>query len=137
MIVVQEVGIVLIAATPAGQQGKPTTGGWPNPREGADHCITCHGVGHHAKNCPYKGRDAPAEAQGKLPHQGRNTFNKQDIATTANLREGKVPDSTQQARDKLTKLREELCAAELETSLSENMVTTDVLHGSQNNTHLS
>ena len=137
MIVVQEVGIVLIAATPAGQQGKPTTGGRPNPREGADRCFTCHGVGHYAKNCPYKGRGAPAEAQGKLPHQGRNTFNKQDIATTANLREGKVPDSTQQARDKLTKLREELCAAELETSLSENMVTTNVLHGSQNNTHLS
>ena len=124
-------------STPAGQQGKPTTGSRPNPREGADRCFTCRRVGHYAKNCSYKGRGAPAEAQGKPPHQGRNTFNKQGIATTANLWEGNVPDSTQQAKDKVTKLHEELQAAELEASLSENMVTTNVLHGSQDTTDLS
>ena len=123
-------------STPAGQQGKPTTGCRPNPREVADRCITCHGVGHYAKNCPYKGRGAPAEAQGKPSHQGRNTFNKQGIATIANLREGNLPDSTQHIKDRVTKLREELRAAELEVSLSENMVTTNVLHGSQDNRDL-
>ena len=63
-------------STPAGQPGKPTSGSQPNPREGADLCFTCHGVGHYAKNCLYKGQSAPAEAQGKPPHQGRNS-NKQ------------------------------------------------------------
>ena len=88
------------------------------------------------RNCPYKGRSAPAEAQGRLPHQGRNS-NRQGTATTANLREGNVPDSTQKAKDKVTKLREELRAAELEASLAENIVTTNVLHGSQDTTDLS
>ena len=120
-------------STLGGQTGKPTVGNRPNPREGADRCFTCHGVGHYAKNCPYKGRSAPAEARGKPPHQGGNTSNssKQGSATTANLREG--DDLNQKAKDKVAKLREELRAAELEVSLVENSVTTNVLHGSQDN----
>ena len=49
----------------------------------------------------------------------------------ANLREGNVLN--QKAKDKVDKLREELRAAELEVSLVENSVTTNVLQGSQDN----
>ena len=42
-----------------------------------------------------------------------------------------MSNSTQQAKDRVTKFQEELRAAELEVSLAENIVTTNVLHGSQ------
>jgi len=118
-------------STSAGQLGKITSGR-SNPRDGTGRCFTCHGTGHYARNCPYKGRSAPTESQGRSSRQGRNNdCRKQSTATTANLQGENVSDSTQQAKDKVTKLREELRAAELEVSLVENAVTTNVLHGSQ------
>ena len=42
-----------------------------------------------------------------------------------------MSNSTQQAKDRVTKLQEELRAAELEVSLAEHIVITNVLHGSQ------
>jgi len=114
----------------SGQQGKPTSGGRSNSRE-VDHCFTCHGTGHYARNCPYKGRSVPAEAQGRSSNQGKSHNSKSVTPTTANLREENVLDSARQAKAKVAKLREELRAAELEGSLAKDMVTTNVLHGSQ------
>ena len=112
-----------------GQQRR-TTSGWSNPREGADRCFTCHGTGHYARNCPYKGRSAPTESQGRSSRQERsNDQRRQSTATTANLQVGNMSNSTQQAKDRVTKLKEELRAAELEVSLAEHIVTTNVLHG--------
>ena len=34
-------------------------------KETSEQCFTCHGTGHFTKNCPYKGRSAPAEVQAK------------------------------------------------------------------------
>ena len=48
-----------------------------------------------------------------------------------------MPDSTQKAKDKVTKLHEEIRVIELEASLAENIVTTNVLHGSKDTTDLS
>ena len=114
-----------------GQQRR-TTSGWSNPREGADRCFTCHGTGHYARNCPYKGRSTPTESQGRSSRQERsNDQCRQCTATTANLQAGNMSNSTQQAKDRVTKLKEELRVAELEVSLAEHIVTTNVLHGSQ------
>ena len=48
-----------------------------------------------------------------------------------------MPDSTQKAKDKVTKLHEELRAAELEASLAESIVITNVVHRSQDTTDLN
>ena len=74
----------------------------------------------------------PTELQGRSSHQERNNdHRRQSTAITADLQGGNGSDSTQQAKDKVTKLQEELRAAKLEVSLAENTVTTNVLHGSQ------
>ena len=94
-------------------------------KETADRCFTCRGTRHFAKNCPFKGRCAPAEAQGKplqKPISRRST--------SANRLQGSdAADLTPQ--DKVTRLREELRVAELEESLADGIPTTSVLHGSQ------
>ena len=56
----------------SGQQGRAAIRRQHSSREGTDRCFTCHGTGHYAKNCPYKGRSGPVEAQGRPVHQGRS-----------------------------------------------------------------
>ena len=74
----------------------------------------------------------PIESQGRSSCQGRsNDQRRQSTATTASLQGGNMSNSTQQVKDRVTKLQEELQAAELEVSLAKNIVITNVLHGSQ------
>ena len=114
---------------PGGRQGG---GGQPQPgkleRPGArssnNRCFVCQGVGHLARNCPFRGRSAPMEARGMSQVSTRSGPNRPPSATTANLQEDSIVGTQQNTPNKVERLRQELQAAELEESLQNASVTT-------------
>ena len=112
--------------------GRQGGGGQPQPgkleRPGArssnNRCFVCQGVGHLARNCPFRGRSAPMEARGMSQVSTRSGPNRPPSATTANLQEDSIVGTQQNIPSKVERLRQELQAAELEESLQNASVTT-------------
>ena len=102
-------------------------------------CFQCNGVGHYAKNCPLKKRSTSVEVKVKQQQQQSRSASGNDTLPSRTMsalqgaesaqQDHKSGDSLQQVQDRVTRLREELHAAEVEESLAKAVNTANVIRG--------
>ena len=97
-----------------------------SPGRAGLRCYQCHSSGHFAKNCPMRGRGAPAESRGRNAGAGRRDAQKK-VATIVVSDEVEKETELRCRRQRVAELRRALQEAEVDEYLSEVVATMRVL----------
>ena len=82
-------------------------------------CFHCHGTGHFARDCPFRGRVAPAESRGR----GYASNRSQGVAALTAQEES---DEREKHAERIERLQQEVREAEMEGAMGRAMTTMRV-----------